>query len=235
MGDVKKGRWSVCTGGPSSWDLPVLETNDAAEAIARYEQEHAALGLTHPRRTWATRTVAIFDDDGEGEPLDPDTVRERSGPPDTILYEPTGDETFVITREGMKKLPVDALKAMCADGNTRACEELDRRGVEPELLPESDPPIVGEEIVTFNLLVRGTVCDELKRLADDVEAQVRALRDALGSAVLAQHAGDFRVPFSRPALDLILTAAPHVAERYPAVFDGWMVGEPQAGGTVRGV
>lgn len=64
-------RWGVRLGGyPHGWGDSLLETDDAEEAIARYELERARL-----RRM---TTVAIFDDArGEGEPLDPDAVRER--------------------------------------------------------------------------------------------------------------------------------------------------------------
>lgn len=68
-------RWQVREGGyPHGWDTPVIETDDAAEAIRVHDELAAGI----KRGEW--RTVAIFDDQcGEGEPLGPDTVRERAG------------------------------------------------------------------------------------------------------------------------------------------------------------
>lgn len=66
-------RWSVCVGGyPNGWEPPVLETDDPEAAIARYEQTRERLRGGGYRYL----TVAIFDDNGEGEPLDPERVRE---------------------------------------------------------------------------------------------------------------------------------------------------------------
>lgn len=67
-------RWSVRVGGyPNGWESPALETDDPAAAIARYEATRERLRAGGYRYL----TVAIFDDNGEGEPLDPDRLYER--------------------------------------------------------------------------------------------------------------------------------------------------------------
>lgn len=66
----RKPRWSVCRGGyPNGWEPPLIETDDPREAVRVYAE-------ATERRARMT-TVAIFDDNGEGEPLDPELVDER--------------------------------------------------------------------------------------------------------------------------------------------------------------
>lgn len=60
-------RWSVAYGGyPDGWDMPFCMTNDPYVAMQSYDE-------ASPGRM---QTVAIFDDNGEGEPLDPHAVEE---------------------------------------------------------------------------------------------------------------------------------------------------------------
>lgn len=60
-------RWRVAYGGyPDGWDSPFLETDDPYEAMMAHD-------LAKPGRM---QTVAIFDNNGEGEPLDPNAVEE---------------------------------------------------------------------------------------------------------------------------------------------------------------
>jgi hypothetical protein len=67
-------RWSVCVGGyPNGWDSPMFSTDDPEDAISIYEKVRDGLRARHARWT----TVAIFDDNGEGEPLQPERMRER--------------------------------------------------------------------------------------------------------------------------------------------------------------
>lgn len=71
---MSRPRWSVRIGGyPNGWEPPVLETDDPETAITRYSRERDRIRGGGHRYT----TVAIFDDNGEGEPLQPDEVRER--------------------------------------------------------------------------------------------------------------------------------------------------------------
>lgn len=44
-------------------------------------------------------------------------------------------------REDLRRLDVETLKRACTDGDLRACEELDRRGVEPDVVPPEPPPV----------------------------------------------------------------------------------------------
>ena len=60
-------RWRVAQGGfPHGWESPFFTSNDPYAAINAYE------GWT-PQHMMI---VAIFDDHGEGEPLDPHRVEE---------------------------------------------------------------------------------------------------------------------------------------------------------------
>ncbi len=43
--------------------------------------------------------------------------------------------------DGVMRLSVDALIALCEQGVTGACEELDRRGVEPPIVEPDAPPV----------------------------------------------------------------------------------------------
>ena len=65
-------RWLVAVGGyPDGWEPPHFESDDPLLAIGAYEQtrrEFEGVAMT---------TVAIFDNDGEGQPLDPEAVLER--------------------------------------------------------------------------------------------------------------------------------------------------------------
>lgn len=84
---MSRPRWSVCVGGyPNGWQPPVLETNDPLLAIAQYEFASADLRASHARMT----TVAIFDDNGEGEPLQPEQVLERLADEDDAQDAPGG-------------------------------------------------------------------------------------------------------------------------------------------------
>jgi hypothetical protein len=61
-------RWSVAYGGyPHGWDNPFLRTDNPYEAIAACDE--ATPGHM--------QIVAIFDDNGEGEPLSSDTLVDR--------------------------------------------------------------------------------------------------------------------------------------------------------------
>lgn len=62
-------RWSLCWGGyPHGWEPPVVESDDPYVVIKAYE----SIPTPYPHMS----TVAIFDDNGEGRPLDPEAVEE---------------------------------------------------------------------------------------------------------------------------------------------------------------
>lgn len=71
---TRRPRWSVRIGGyPNGWEPPIFSTDDPEDAISIYGKVRDAQRARHARYT----TVAIFDDNGEGEPLDGERVRER--------------------------------------------------------------------------------------------------------------------------------------------------------------
>lgn len=65
-------RWSVCIGGyPGGWEAPIIQSDDP-DVI---ETVYIAAELSIQGRSMTT--VAIFDDNGEGEPLGPEMMFDR--------------------------------------------------------------------------------------------------------------------------------------------------------------
>lgn len=104
---------------------------------------------------------------------------------------------------------VDALKTLCAAGGTWACEELDRRGVEPDVI-EPKPAVTGDmtipdvnerdrETIGHLTTAESALQAALKSMpndrrsafdpASDVPALERALRDVQQSVAFAQAGG----------------------------------------------
>lgn len=78
-------RWTVCEATSSAgWENPLIATDDVQEAVTVYEQR---LAENRGRRWYA---IAIFDDNGEGEPLCADSAMERVEA-DSILDEQIED------------------------------------------------------------------------------------------------------------------------------------------------
>lgn len=115
------------------------------------------------------------------------------------------------------------LQDRCDAGDEEACRELDRRGIEPPVIePDQVGTEDGQEATACNLIMTGSLVEELRRLHERYKTTKPPGWLALGRGIeareLTERASDYRVPLEQLALDFIEAQLPHLCRLWPAVF-----------------